>query len=132
MSEGRFAFHGAGRPVQVIQGDLGAVAGFGQDPEGLVAVQRGSALAAVVVEGPVERLVVDLADQVLRLAERPFDQLGQVVALVLAEPVQAVLTLGRDGLVGLLVVVLPLSAALAVVLMWFSWCDREMGLVGCA
>ena len=63
---GRLAWsQGVDRPVEVVDGDLGAVAGFDEDVADLVVVQRGSALAAVVVEGPAVGLAVGLPDQVL-------------------------------------------------------------------
>jgi hypothetical protein len=72
----------------------------GQDLSGLGPVERGGAPAAVVVDGAVEGLAVDLPDQVLGLLQAGLDQGGQVVALVLAEPVDAVLTLRGNARAG--------------------------------
>lgn len=77
-----------------------AVIGLVEGLPGLVTVQWLGALAAVVVEDPVLDLVVDLPDQVLSLVEAVGDQAGDVVALLLAEPVHAVLALRRDVLLG--------------------------------
>jgi len=77
-----------------------AVVGLVEDLLGLVTVERVAALAPVVVQDPVVGLAVDLPDQVLGLREAVADQTGQLVALLLAEPIHAVLPLRGWVLVG--------------------------------
>src|SRR5271169_1990913 len=84
---------GGDGPVQVVDRDLGAGAGFGKPAERVVRVQGGAPLVAAVVAVAVHRPVVDLVGQVLGLVEGAPDQGGQVVALLLPQPGQAVLAL---------------------------------------
>src|SRR5262249_47794537 len=88
------------RAVDVGQRQRRAVVGLLEELPGLGAVERLGALAAVVVQDPVVDLVVDLLDQVFGLAEAVLDKAGEVVALLLAEPVLAVLALRGCALLG--------------------------------
>ena len=118
---------GVDGPVQVVDRHLGAGTGFAEPLPRVVTVQGGRPLVAAVVAVAVHRPVVDLVGQVLGLVECVPDQGGQVVALLLPQPGQAVVR--GDGSVrggGAAVA----SGFAVVVIGWvLLFCSRGRGMV---